>query len=369
LTFKLGASGLGHWVRRLQSTLSDIGDEIELYKAVGTKGYEARREELQRYGISRDRYFSLEPDSPLPSAFFEGLDIVYIASPNRFHMAQTLQAVEMGKVTVTEKTLAVKKDDFYATLDRIRKQAPGRVTVGLHYITKSLTLELGRRLPRLIDEFGRIKSVSATFFEETRDEDANRRWLFKPENGGVAMDWIHPLSIISYTLKAEKMRLEGVDTFIVQPLYDQVNPTAFQASYELKGTNFLNTARAVIRVGKGMKSPHKVMRLNLERATVDLVYISTDEEFLTGKRGELRVESPGGGLHVVRPSGPLSYEPMIQDMLKMVKGGNPTLSLQDLERIYDPEWQLQEGIAKKEPSTDKERISWFMERGLANQLD
>ncbi|MEM0118490.1 MAG: Gfo/Idh/MocA family oxidoreductase [Conexivisphaerales archaeon] len=368
MTYLLAASGLGHWVRRLQATLEERGNQIKLYKAAGTRSYEARREELERYGIPRERYFSLAPESALPDEFFEGVDIVYIASPNSFHKSQTEQSIRKKKVTVTEKALAVNRSDFEEITSLIRREARDRVTVGLHYLTKALTTELGRRLDSLTASYGKIRSVSATFFEETREEDARREWLFKPENGGIAMDWIHPISIISHTMKAERMVLQQGRGYILQPMYDKVYPTGFLARYKVTGEYFADGSEAVIRVGKGLNIAHKVMRLQLEEAMIDLIYISTDEELTTGSRGEMKIAEKGGEVVMVRPSGPLSYEPMLDDMLRMVRGQPPSLSVDDIVRIYDPEWQLQDAIAVNEVVKDRAEIEHFVSEGLSHRV-
>lgn len=370
MTYLLAASGLGHWVRRLQATLEERGNRIKLYKAAGTRSYEERKEELQKYGIPKERYFSLNPDNPLPEEFFQDVDIVYIASPNVFHKTQTEQSILKGKVTVTEKTLAVNRREFESIISLIKSKAEGKVTVGLHYLSKALTKELGKRLDSMVERYGKISSISATFFEETREEDARREWLFKPENGGIAMDWIHPLTIISHTMKARDMRLTEAKGYILQPLYDQVNPSGFFASYNVYGEYFSDGCKAVIRVGKGLDLAYKVMRLEFERATVDLIYISSDEEFLTGSRGEIRIARKGEEDQIIRPQGPLSYEPMLDDMLRMVKGEPPSLSIDDIIRIYEPEWQLLEAILGNEPvkENDKEEIQKFISEGLSHRI-
>ncbi len=369
VTYLLAASGLGHWVRRLQATLEERGNQIKLYKAAGTRSYEARKDELERYGIPRERYFSINPSSPLPEGFFEGVDIVYIASPNSFHKSQTEQSILRDKVTVTEKALAVKRKDFDEMVSLIRKKAKNRFTLGLHYLTKALTVEFGKRLPSLVQSYGKVKSISATFFEETREEDARREWLFKPENGGIAMDWIHPISIISHTMKSSSMRLTQLDGYILQPLYDNVYPTGFSARYDVKGEYFSSSCEAIIRVGKGLDIAHKVMRVEFEEAAVDLIYISTDEEFTTGQRGEVKIAKKGGQeVEVLRPKGPLSYEPMLEDMLRMINGKEPSLTIDDIVKIYEPEWQLQERIFSEEPVRDKNRIEIFIKEGLSHKV-
>ncbi|MDG6933198.1 MAG: hypothetical protein JRN68_00715 [Nitrososphaerota archaeon] len=365
MVYNLGASGLGHWVRRLQTTLEEKGRDIVLFKAVGTRSYEARKDELQKYGIPQERYYSLESDAPLPDDFFDGLDIVYIASPNRFHKGQTLQAINKKKVTVTEKTFATNRRDFEEVIRRIEEDPRTRVTLGLHYISKVLTREFGRILPALVNDYGLITEVNGTFFEETRDEDAKRTWLFKPENGGIAMDWIHPISIISYTMRAKTMALRAAKSYIVQPLYDKVYPTGFHAIYDLAGEYFQKSASANIRVSKGLEVAHKQLRVTFEKAVVDLNYISTDEEFETGSRGDILISS-GDKRQKIAPTGPLSYEPMIEDMMNMVRGGKPTLTLKDIISIYEPEWDLQEEISSVLPIRDRDKIDSFVRAGISH---
>jgi len=110
----------------------------------------------------------------LPDEFFEGVDIVYIASPNSFHKSQTEQSILRDKVTVTEKALAVKRSDFEELVSLIRRRARNKFTLGLHYLSKALTLEFGKMLPSLVQTYGKIQNISGTFFEETREEDARR---------------------------------------------------------------------------------------------------------------------------------------------------------------------------------------------------
>jgi len=368
MTYLLAASGLGHWVRRLQATLEERGNRIKLYKAAGTRSYEARKEELEKYGIPRERYFSLNPTSPLPDEFFDGVDIVYIASPNSYHKSQTEQSILKDKVTVTEKALAVNRYEFEELVSLIRRRAKNKFTLGLHYLSKALTLEFGRKITSLVQSYGKIQNISGTFFEETREEDARREWLFKPENGGIAMDWIHPISIISHTMKSTSMTLKESHGYILQPLYDNVYPTGFFAKYDVKGDYFSDSCEAVIRVGKGLDIAHKVMRVNFEEAAVDLIYISTDEEFTTGGRGEMRIAKRGGEVEMIRPKGPLSYEPMLDDMLRMMKGEMPSLSIDDIVKIYDPEWQLQERIFSEQPIRDKSQIDIFVKEGLSHKV-
>lgn len=360
----LGTVGLGHWVKRLHEVLKQH-QEIKLVKTVGTRAFDDKKEELEKYGISEDRYFRVNVGDPLPNSFFEGLDIAYIASPNQFHKSQTIQSLENGKVTVTEKTFATNKQDFNEVIKFIREnKQENRVTIHLHYLSKALTGELKKRLPELIEQYGKITGISATFFEETNEEDARRAWLFKPENGGIFMDWIHPVSITSNVLKAEGWKLTDAKTFIVQPMYDAVNPTAVEARFEIKGENFKQNSSILVRVGKGFDFEHKKFRLNFENVTVDLNYLSTEQEVSTGKRGEMKIINDD--IQTIVPEGPLSYEIMIDEMVGMMKGAQPKLTSDDIEKIYEPEWEFQKFSKDSAPVKDKEEIQKFIKNGLGN---
>jgi len=364
-THNLGTVGLGHWVKRLHKVLKQH-QEIKLVKTVGTRTFDDKKEELEEYGISEDRYYRIGAGDPLPDSFFQDLDIVHIASPNQFHKSQTIQSLENGKVTVTEKTFATNRQDFNEVLKFIRdNKFENRVAVHLHYLSKALTEELRKRLPRLIENYGRITGISATFFEKFNEEDARRTWLFKPENGGIFLDWIHPVEVASHVLKPDKMKLVNAKTFLIQPLYDMVNPSAVEAEFKLSGENFKEDSALVVRIGKGFELDHKKFRIKFEDATVDLNYLNTEEELASGKRGDIEIFN--NGHHKITPQGPLSYEIMVKEMMRMLRGGSPSLTLEDTEKFYVPVWDFQEFAKGLQLIKDRGGIRKFVEDGLSNE--
>ena len=132
MSYKLGAIGIGHWVKRLQRTLANDG-RIVLHKAVGVTSFEQKKADLEEFGITKSNYFQIEPLSPLPEEFFNGVDAVQIASHNQFHAKQTMQSLESEKVTVVEKTFAVNRESFEHDIDYIRSNThTTRDTVHLH---------------------------------------------------------------------------------------------------------------------------------------------------------------------------------------------------------------------------------------------
>ena len=365
--YNLGTVGLGHWVKRLHEVLKQ-NQEIKLVKTVGTRPFNEKYEELEGYGISEDRYYRVNPSDPLPDAFFDGLDIVHIASPNQFHKSQAIQSLANGKLTMVEKTFATNKQDFDEILRYIQGNGlENKVVLHLHYLSKALTSLLRTKLTELIENYGKITGISATFFEKTNNEDARRNWLFKPENGGVFMDWVHPISITSNVLKAEGWKLAQAQSFIVQPMYDMVNPTAVEAKFEIKGSNFKPDSVIQIRVGKGFDVEHRRFRINFENGTVDLSYPSTEDEIKKGVRGEMKIIS-GNNSQAVIQQGPLSYEITVNETLNMLKGIRSSLNLDDIKKIYEPEWQFQEISKDMHPRNDLNEIQTFIKNGLANGI-
>ncbi|MBI4010298.1 MAG: hypothetical protein HY361_03885 [Candidatus Aenigmarchaeota archaeon] len=369
--FNLGAVGIGHWVMRLKRTMETDG-RINISKAVGVTWYEDKKAILDNFGISKDNYFRIEPEKPLPEEFFNGLDVVQIASHNKFHAPQTIQSLEHGKVTITEKTFATNRDDFNGMIDFIRSNNfAKKVTVHLHYLGKILTLELPKILSFATKEYGKITHAVGTFFEEVNPEDLRRNWLFKPDNGGILMDWIHPLEILSFICKANFEDCLGAETFIIDKDYDYVNPTGAYAKFKIDGGNFTKDASAYVRVGKGFPHgiTHKTLRLVFEKdAFLDLNYISSEQEFNSDLRGNWQlIETGDSKKKIVKfgsPTGPISYHFMINDMINMINGENPSLSLDDIKRIYEPLWKFQETIANKEPKRDDNEIKNFVRDGL-----
>ncbi|MEK6909755.1 MAG: hypothetical protein AABW61_01615, partial [Candidatus Aenigmatarchaeota archaeon] len=227
-----------------------------------------------------------------------------------------------------------------------------------------LTIELRSRLSELVDKYGKITSISASIFEKTDEEDMRRAWLFKPENGGIFMDLIHPVDIASKVLNVREWGIVDAKTFILQPLYDTVNPTAAEARFEIKGENFNQNSTIVVRVGKGLDAEHKKIRINFENAVVDLNYVTTEKEIVSGDRGEMKITSDA--TQTIFPKGPLSYEIMVGEMLRMLKGDGSGLTLEDIRKIYEPEWEFQEFSKDISPVRSKEEIQKFVQNGLKN---
>jgi predicted dehydrogenase len=364
-TYALGGIGAGgHWYGRLHPFLKE---RVRLLKAVGITRYEDKQPILQQYGLTKDRYFQVVVGGSLPGAFFEGVDIVHVASHNQFHEQQTRECLDHGPCVVVEKTLAVTEEgteDFLRYVKANRHE--GRVTPHVHYLEKALTLEWKRKLwPMALERAGRLKRAVGTFIEDVSEEDIRRQWLFRPENGGIFMDWIHPSAMLANVAGAHFESCESAVGYVVNAAYDPANPTGIEARFKLSGPNLAAGASATIRVGKGFPPGVRFKRLRLEfekGATLELSFLDTEKEIETGQKG-MWVWDQDGQVEKGRATGPSSYELLVDEMLMMLEGRGAPLSLQDIREIYRPVWLCLAAVGG--PSRDPDDVAAFMKRALA----
>ena len=368
--YMLGGIGAGgHWYRRLHPFLKD---RLLLHKAVGITPYEDKRHLLEQYGITPEKYFQIVPGSPIPEGFFEGIHAVHIASHNQFHFDQTKQALENGKVAVVEKTLAVDETQFEEIVGFIKSNGfANKVAPHVHYLDKALTIEFKEKLlPEAMRRYGRIRSVVATFFEDVCEEDIRRSWLFRRENGGIFMDWIHPSAMLVHAAGASFEECEEVETFIMNPAYDSVNPTAVQARFRLAGERFAPGARATIRVGKGFPSGTRFKRLSLafeKGGALDLAFVDSEKEFTVNLKGSWVLREGDQIVDWGSPTGAPSYAHMVERMVEMMEGGRAPLSLEEIERLFMPVWLFHRASEGVVPHRERSMLESFTAAGLGMQ--
>ena len=363
--YNLGGIGAGgHWYGRLHPFLKD---RVGLRKAVGITKYEDKRAILEEYGITKDRYFQVVVGGAIPDAFFEGIDVVHVASHNQFHQQQTVECLDHRVCVVVEKTLAVTEDGTESMLRYIRNNGhEGRVTPHVHYLEKALTLEWKHRLwPMALERAGRLVRAVGTFIEDVAEEDIRRQWLFRPENGGIFMDWIHPSAMLAHVAGAHFEACEAATGYVVNAAYDPANPTGIEARFRLRGENLAPGATATIRVGKGFPPGvrFKRMRLEFERgATLELSFLDTEKEIETGQKGTW-VWDEDGKIEKGRATGPSSYELLVDEMLMMLEGRGSPLSLQEIREIFRPVWLCMAAVGT--PERNAAAVEDFMKRALA----
>ena len=366
-TYALGGIGAGgHWYGRLHPFLKG---RVELEKAVGITRYEDKREILESYGLTKDRYFQVVVGGSLPDAFFEGIDIVHVASHNQFHAQQTKECLDHGVAVIVEKTLGVTEaqtEDFLKFV--VQGSHEGRVTPHVHYLEKALAIDLRTHLwPMALERAGRLTRAVGTFIEDVSEEDIRRQWLFRPENGGIFMDWIHPSAMLAHICGAHFASCEEATGYVVNAAYDPANPTGVEARFRLRGEHLAPGCTATIRVGKGFPPGVRFKRLRLEfekGATLELTFLDTEREIETGQKGSWTFDQDGK-VEKGRATGPSSYELLVDEMLMMLEGKGAPLGLDEIHEIFRPVWITLATLRKEEPIRDADAVAGMMKRAIA----
>lgn len=370
--YNLGVIGMGHWVRRLEPSIKKI-NKIRFFKVLDVTNFEDKKELLKKYKIDKKRYFQIKPGERIPLEFFEGIDAMYIASHNQFHFEQTKESLKLGKPIIVEKALATDRQGFNEMIEFITENGyENKVYPHLHYLSKALSKSIEKILPEMIKKYGKVKYASATFFEETSEEDLRRVWLLRPENGGIFLDWIHPIEILVKFCKVEFLKCFNTELYIVNSAYDTLNPSGVCARFKIEGDWFLPEALATIRVGKGfpLGLTHKTLRLVFEKnAMLDFNYVSAEKELKTSSRGgwELREKTANNEIKLIKrgkPKGAAPYDILVRNMVKIIEGKKPPLTITDIKKIYEPEWQFQEKSRSNTPRRDEKSIQEFIKAGL-----
>lgn len=362
----LGVVGVGHWFDRLNQGIKKVGG-VTLEKATGTRSFEEKEELLSKFGVTKEKYYIADKSGLIPEGFFDNVDIVHIADPNKFHSSQTLAALERGKFAIVEKTLGINEKEFKDTVSYIRKNGlESKTYLHLHYIHKQPSLKFKELLPELVAEHGKITKIYSTFFEKENEEDARRTWLFSLEHGGIFMDWIHPFEVVAYTTGAS-FETKEISPYCVKAEYDQVNPTGIEAVSRLKGNYFSKDAEMITRVAKGVKEgqQNKFIKIEFESGhKLKLNFKESKEEFESGERGSLELSNGSGPVKITKLYGETPSEIFVKEIINMTKGNPQEPNLKILEKIFEPQWEYQQIINSKQLVTDKDLVSHFVTNGI-----
>jgi hypothetical protein len=350
---KIGVIGLGHWFQRLVVGLSGSG--ITITKAAGRKSYNERKGQLGALGIEKPNYFVRLPDGTIPEPFFEDIAAVYISSPNRYHYLQLMQAIKHEKFTIVEKTLATNEDMFNRITDFIvRNGHQRRIYLHLHYMHKQLTLQMDAILSNLVNRYGKIQKVSATFLESHNEEDMHRLWVLSMDEGGIFMDWIHPFEILFYGAMADSVKLYDANTLIIDRGYSDVDPSVVDALAKVNGKYFEQDTDAAIRVGKGAKEDMKCIKFYFRGGLyAEFDYIHSFQEFSSQNRGTWRLVRMRDNivelLESGAPTGPNTSEIFAKEIVAFCHGEEVGLSIDEIKQLFQPQWDFQRLIKGKQP--------------------
>lgn len=370
--YRLGVIGIGHWFKRLHTGVQRVGG-IEVAKGLGTRPYEKKAALMKELGITKEMYYTTDPKTgSIPEQFFEGIDVVQIADPNRFHLRQTVDSLERGKKAVVEKSFAVNKEEFDEFVGYINANGKKNdVYLHLHYMHKMPTQELVAQRDGMLVRFGKVKEVNATFFEPANDDDKNRTWLFSPENGGLFMDWIHPMEVVFHAFDCMFGNMDDVKTYAVNPAYDRKNPTGVHTSVGLYGKDFIEGAKLNMWIAKGVdqKSSRKSMRFVFESGNyLMLDYVGSEHEFTSARRGGVELGRMDGQAYVPETTkmlvGETSSDIYIREIVNLCEGRNPGFTIGQITELFKPQWDYQSKASDLVPRSNKDEVKKFISAGL-----
>ena len=355
MVHRIGIVGAGHWSKRLVKGIAD--DPFEVHATVDVLPYGEKSDLLGAIGVPRERHYEIDAGDGLPEEFLGSVEVVQVASPVEYHLEQTREALEAGKFVVTEKSYAADREGFEEALGVLDGRWDSSL-LHLHYLNKVPTKVMPPVLERATERGGDINHVEATFLEGYSEEDAGRSWLFEPDNGGVMLDWVHPVEVLGVACEAKLSFREGTP-YLVEPEYSD-RATAAEAEFDVSGSLFTDGATASVNVGKGFGETHKRMRFELDGGgQVDFVYADSEDEFETDYRGEWVWRDDGRVVESGRPTGPIPYEILVDELTDAVDGGGTWVNEERLRRVYEPVWEYNEAVDITDPIDDRSAVERF----------
>lgn len=191
--------GTGKIANRFAAALNHLPEEAELL-VVGSRTRESGEAFAKQYGIQRS-YVGYEQAVADPD-----VDIVYIATPGRFHLQDTSMSLEAGKHVLCEKTLTMNAAEAVegVALARSKKlflmEAMWTRFFPIHVRFRDLLAEKA---------LGTIRGMNISFCAQVPDDPSNR--FFDVELGaGVLLD------TVSYGISFAYQHLGKPDSFSAQ---------------------------------------------------------------------------------------------------------------------------------------------------------
>lgn len=337
-TMNVGVIGLGDC--SLNRFLPQLAND-KRYKLASVVEIASQQEKLSALGRSLGRNASdvrytklLCPFEQIPEDFYKGLDIVYVASPNEYHLPQTIRSLYNPVLTVVEKPLVVSKQELAGLMGVVEKEnSSDKLVVQDHYTLKPPSLYAIQKIPEWVRKYGQIEGAKVTFFEEGNLVGQPReKWLISPSaGGGDGIDvGVHGTGVLVKVLGADFTRCEKVEVYDMYPNHKFQCETGFYAEYIAEGEHFAPTERpnVIMKIAKGVKNHQaKTVEVKLERANLTLDY-NTDS---TGSsRVILRTDS--GGHKEIKLKGH-EYRTLLDELFKIrTESGGPYLTLEDARK-------------------------------------
>jgi len=334
---KIGLIGLGDCtLKRFFPQLAKEGS-FEIAKAADVDLEHGKLSTVQAVSGNVQAYLLPPGATELPEEFFDGLDIVYIASPHSaigspygFHFTQTLQSLKHRIFTVTEKPL-VKDERELSELEKIVKSE--RVSDLLfaqdHYLLKPTSMYAMKHFPEWIEKYGKIESIDGFFLEVGNLQGLEREhWLIdRDKGGGLLIDTgVHLFSIITKIAGAKVTRCDEAVAIDMFPEVGFKGETGFYGRLTAEGDNIVpsESPNIIVRVAKGYRTDNKSMVLHLEKADITLDYASGDYKVIVKPK-----DAEGQSIQLTKDY-PHEYRTLAEMVRNsLTKGEKPFLTIDD----------------------------------------
>ena len=196
-----GIMGTGWIAERFSTALNALKEEGAVLYAVGSRTQETADTFSERFGFEK-AYGSYEDLVSDPA-----VDVVYVATPHRFHFENAMLCLEHGKAVLCEKAFTVNAAEARTIA---QKAAEKQVFVMEAFWTRFQPLN--RRLHRLVCEDGLIGDIRMMQIDFDKIEDwPDTHRIYNPQvAGGTILDLgIYTMSYAAYFLGAEPEHIHG----------------------------------------------------------------------------------------------------------------------------------------------------------------
>ena len=203
-TIRWGVMGTGWIAEKFCGALRSLeGYGAQLY-AVGSRKKETADAFAARHGFAR-AYASYEELAADPN-----VDVVYIATPHRFHLENALLCIRSGRAILCEKAFTVNGDEA----EKIAEEAKARGVFAMEAFWPRFQ-PLNRLLRKLVCEqkiIGDVRMLQVDFDKLEDWPDEHR--IYNPElAGGTTLDLgIYTMSYAAYFLGADVRDIHAVAT-------------------------------------------------------------------------------------------------------------------------------------------------------------
>ena len=131
------------------------------------------------------------------------IDVVHITSPNKVHVEQCLQALEMGKHVICEKPRGMNAKDTQLVVDAVRKGGKKGPVFAVNYMCRFFPAILQMRAMVARGDLGKIIHVQGHFFQDWLLHETDYNWRILASEGGklravgdVGTHWIDAVSFV-----------------------------------------------------------------------------------------------------------------------------------------------------------------------------